>query len=1614
MCSTWGGHKLTLQLFSILFGLFFSNLLLALPDYQKIVADDGLPGDEFGYSISVSGNTAVIGSPYDDNDNGTDSGAIYIYTRDVAGVWKADGKIIPNDGGHHHHFGHSVSISNGTIVVGSPGDHANGYDSGSVYIFEKDLLGTWVELAKITASDASSYDFFGISVSVDNGDVLVGAKYAEDSANISVGAAYVFTRDLNGTWVEHSKLTSDDGGGYSNFGYSVALDGNSAIIGAFGDGSAYVFSKTADGEWIQQQKLVLSEANNSYFGYSVAISEKNILIGAMLTEEGGKAYFYTQDENNNWSQIEAVSAYDGDGNDSFGYSVMLRGDTAVIGAVFSSVDQLASGAAYLYRQNSNGHWIYRGKSISDVPNHHDYFGSSVAYDSGQVFISSNRDDDSGEDSGAVYTFTLDAADNDSDEIYDVIDNCPAEANHDQLDTDLDGNGNICDSDDDNDGVLDVDDAFPLNNKEVIDTDIDGIGNNSDIDDDNDGIPDFIEVKYGLDALNAVDAEDDLDGDGYNNLQEYIYGTLLDEPAENPEKVNYAQFKLLAHGGEVGQAFGNSVAVSGNTAIVGTTNNSAYIFERENSGNWFQRKKFVPNEGYTGSLHGGNVAIDGDTALLSDKVLWADGNFRATVHVLERAEDGEWSLTYQLVADDASGKNFGRSLAINGDTAIVGADGAAYIFFRDGNGIWSQQEKLILELGDSDEINFLGRLVDISNDQVLISSVDTAYVYTRDVQGRWTLEGALDTGEFKASSNYSTISSVALHRNTVVVGFSNYGVDSHGGGLIAIYKKDSSNRWRLQDKFFGVDGGDHFGSSVAIENNIVLVGAENANVDTDSMSIGEGRLYAYSADSEGAWHYRGSTNAFYPIREKFGASIAVDNNLVIVGAPGTTYEPNAVGSSYAFTLDTSDVDVDGLYDILENCPGITNKDQLDTDRDGQGDACDLDDDNDGVEDTLDVFPLDSKETLDSDADGVGDNADAYPFDPNEHEDTDLDGIGNNADVDDDNDGMPDDYELINNLDALNAEDANTDADGDGVNNLSEYYNGTNPIVDDYPPFLIVPDNIWTTSTGLYTPVELGYAYAFDPIDGDLVAEANNTGPFAPGRNVVVWSVSDSAGNTATDEQIVDIVPLVNIAPSQSVVEGKNGSIAIYLNGAAVYYPVIIPYAVSGAATVVEDHSLTNGEVLIESGSKGTITFEVFDDSIWENSETIVVTLGNAKNAVLGNDSVHVVTINDENVTPDVTMSIEQGGRPVTTIQRDAGVVDITVHVNDPNPADNHFIEWVLDNTLESAFTNQHSNSFMLNPELLPDGLFVLKVSVTDDGVPALSKITNEVIKVITSSPLTNNVDSDGDGLSDADEGWVDSDMDRLPDFVDASNVQNVIHTRAGESLMQTDAGLKLRLGVMAFESGKNGTRISLTDVRSNDGALGEQVAIHDDAYEYPSGLFDFEVLELPKPGGVANIVIPLTSPIPTNAVYRKYFPNQGWSEFSLSGENNISSAQGRLGVCPEAGHADYIDGLHAGYHCVQLTILDAGLNDTDQRQDGVIRNTGSIAVLQVDMQEDKAPLTIDADTESRVIEEGVASNAGPTESGGGGGQVNVVLLSILFLAYAYAFRDRGYLRRPLKN
>ena len=332
----------------------------------KVPSIVGNTGDNFGQSVSISGNFAVIGAPYYDS-NAENDGAVFIVSRtiDPNNPWAQHGRITPDEGTAQMLFGYSVDIDNGILAIGAIGDNVDGDQSGAVYIYEAKTTGLEL-LSKLSAgSDGQSGDWLGYSVAVDDGVVVAGAVNDDDPNTNSTdsGSVYVFGENNEGQetyWEKKAKLTASDAATEDWFGYSVDIERNNIIVGATGDddqgsksGSVYIFENTSsedsDPNWIQTQKFTASDAVSfDRFGCAVSINESLAVIGTRYDDDNGSnsgsAYVFAMDQQD-WFENEKITGIAGQAFDYLGHAVSISDYYIILGAYGDDDKGAASGSA---------------------------------------------------------------------------------------------------------------------------------------------------------------------------------------------------------------------------------------------------------------------------------------------------------------------------------------------------------------------------------------------------------------------------------------------------------------------------------------------------------------------------------------------------------------------------------------------------------------------------------------------------------------------------------------------------------------------------------------------------------------------------------------------------------------------------------------------------------------------------------------------------------------------------------------------------------------------------------------------------------------------------------------------------------------------------------------------------------------------------------------------------------------------------------------------------------------------------------------------------------------------------------------------------------------------
>jgi len=352
----------------------------------KIQANDAQQDDYFGWSVAVSDTRIVVGARGEDSIPNNGAGSAYIF--DINGNQIA--KIRASDAYDFDWFGWSVAVSNTRIVVGA-GKFIAADGAGAAYIF--DIDGN--QLAKIQASDAEDHDQFSYSVAVSDTRIVVGA-YAKYTTAPDAGAAYIFDIDGN----QLAKIQASDPANSARFGWSVAVSDTHIVVGAYNAGAAYIFD--IDGNQLAKIQASDAEAGDR-FGYSVAVSDTHIVVGAdsedTTANEAGSAYIFDIDGN----QLAKIQASDAEAGDQFGEKVAVSDTRIVVGARYEDTTATNAGAVYIF--DIDGNQLAK-KQASDAEDS-DNFGYSVAVSDTHIVVGAPYEDTTASNAGSAYIFQND-------------------------------------------------------------------------------------------------------------------------------------------------------------------------------------------------------------------------------------------------------------------------------------------------------------------------------------------------------------------------------------------------------------------------------------------------------------------------------------------------------------------------------------------------------------------------------------------------------------------------------------------------------------------------------------------------------------------------------------------------------------------------------------------------------------------------------------------------------------------------------------------------------------------------------------------------------------------------------------------------------------------------------------------------------------------------------------------------------------------------------------------------------------------------------------------------------------------------------------------------------
>ncbi len=410
--------RLGLIVFIMAIGAF--TQALSFEYLYKMTASDAAEDNYFGYSSAMDRDILVVGA-YGYNSI---AGKVYVYKRNSTDIYEEIAQLSASDANESDFFGVALDISGDTIVVGAMGNDDNGSKSGSAYIFEKPS-GGWTnatQTVKIIASDATDNAYFGGSVAIDNDVIVVGAYKEDNDLYKDFGSAYIFEK-VDDNWVESAKLTASDPDSYDNFGISVDIENDTIVIGSYQNdntvettGSVYVFIKPSTG-WTtatQNAKLFASDGDSGdRLGYSVALNGDIIVAGAYsdnsdIYEDAGSAYIFKKPDSG-WvdaTQSAKLTASDANESDIFGVKVDIDNDTIVVSAHKNDDNGENSGSAYVFKKTS-GEWVDANethKILAPDAASQDYFSNNVNIKNNILVIGAYGDDDNGSHSGSLYIY----------------------------------------------------------------------------------------------------------------------------------------------------------------------------------------------------------------------------------------------------------------------------------------------------------------------------------------------------------------------------------------------------------------------------------------------------------------------------------------------------------------------------------------------------------------------------------------------------------------------------------------------------------------------------------------------------------------------------------------------------------------------------------------------------------------------------------------------------------------------------------------------------------------------------------------------------------------------------------------------------------------------------------------------------------------------------------------------------------------------------------------------------------------------------------------------------------------------------------------------------------
>ena len=808
------------------------------------------------------------------------------------------------------------------VVIGDKNNDNVANDAGIVNVYKKDLDGSLSLFRTLTASNATSYDYFGQSVAIYGNYIVVGAS--------GINSSYLYKINADSTISELSILTDEDNSA-SNFGYSLAIDGEYIVVGAYStygssssEGAVYLYKINNDDTTTQMTTIKAADAQGyDYFGYSLDISGDKIVIGAYgvdgIETDIGAAYVYQIETNATVTELEKVITSDGAYANKFGYSVSISGDKIVIGAYQNTPISSATyaGAAYLFNiDNMNNVNQIAKLTASDLDYNFDYFsfGESVSIDESYITITSSRNA-----SGAVYLYKIDNEDSVTELVkLSASDNAIASTFGNIVS--VNGSNIVIKS---NDAVY-LFDIFadrpyiPSITKEVSfnessKTDIYTIPLITNIDS-----SDIIMTLSGDDAdkftvsdnvirsNSALDFELPTDADAENN---YTITLRLEDANSRvnsydmtvvvKDTVYFEDVKLKANDADNSDNLGSAIAIEGNYVVVGAKDEdangeydagSAYLYVKGIDSVMTQVSKLTASDGSSSDYFGQSISLSGSYIIVGASQGNGIVDNTGTAYLYKINSDSSTTQVAKLFADDgASNDQFGFSVAISGDYISIGSlysdangtkSGAVYLFKKDSNDNVTQIKKF--SASGIDSYDYFGHSIAMDGTSIVVGAYQKntyAYLFDIDNDDSVTEVAAFTTTDSKSKFGFD----VDISGDYIVVG--NYGRDN-----AYLFKRALDNSISQVAKF-EVTSPSNFGNAVAISGDTIVIGDNGKNSVT---------IFAKDA-SDSIVQMQTIVKEQY---SNFGSLVDIDTINIGISAPKDDESFSDSGAAYIFVKDTN--------------------------------------------------------------------------------------------------------------------------------------------------------------------------------------------------------------------------------------------------------------------------------------------------------------------------------------------------------------------------------------------------------------------------------------------------------------------------------------------------------------------------------------------------------------------------------------------------------------------------------------------------------------------------------------------------------------------------------------